>query len=144
MEKLKERYDNLLKAYSRLNHMINRFLEFSHKMQPKTCVDEDDCLAFRDAMIQRFEFCFDLTWKLLKIYLENNYGIEVASPKKVFQECIKQNLVPEDKSDLLLEMVEARNNTSHNYDEEIAHEIAQKIPQYYELLKTIITPLKVK
>jgi nucleotidyltransferase substrate binding protein (TIGR01987 family) len=143
MGTMKERYNNLLQAYKRLDHMIKRFLEVSHTITPKTCEFEDDCIAYRDSVIKRFEFCYDLTWKFLKLYLENVYGIEVASPKKVFLECIKQNLVPEDKSALLLEIVEARNNTSHTYDEEIAYEIAQKIPEYYQLLKRILNSLTI-
>lgn len=143
METIKERYNNLLQAYKRLEHMIQRFSEISHTIKPKTCELEDDCIAYRDSVIKHFEFCYDLTWKFLKLYLENNYGLEVASPKKVFLECIKQNLVPENKGALLLEIVEARNNTSHTYNEEVAHEIAQKIPVYYALLKSIVDSLTV-
>lgn len=139
MEILKERYQQLMQPYSQFERIIKRFLEILDTIQSKSCnIDDYYCIAYRDSVIKRFEFCYDLTWKFLKLYLENNYGIEVASPKKVFQECIKQNLVPADKANLLLDIVEARNNTSHIYDEETAHDIAQKIPQYYELLFQII------
>src|SRR5262245_27861056 len=33
-----------------------------------------------DAVIQRFEFTFELFWKALRIHLSENEGIEVASP----------------------------------------------------------------
>ena len=133
MEELKERYNNLLQAYSRLGHMINKFLEIEDSIELRSCEIEDECIAFRDSVIKRFEFCYDLTWKFFKLYLQNNYGIDVTSPKKVFQECIKQNLVPADKADLLLETIEASNNSSHMYNEEVIHDIALRIPEYYDL-----------
>ena len=40
--------------------------------------DTDD--MYLDATIQRFEFCFELAWKLMKTVLEYE-GIDVNSPR---------------------------------------------------------------
>ena len=78
-------------------------------------------------LIKRFEFCYDFTWKFLRRYLIDKYSIEVNSPKKVFQELLKQKMISPDEEQLLLDMVEARNNTSHTYNEILAEEISHDI-----------------
>ena len=40
----------------------------------------------RDATIQRFEFFFELLWKVVKTYLKEAHAIECASPKSCFCE----------------------------------------------------------
>ena len=45
--------------------------------------DTDD--MYLDATIQRFEFCFELAWKLMKTVLEYE-GIDVNSPRSCIRE----------------------------------------------------------
>ncbi len=46
----------------------------------------------RDSVIQRFEFCWELAWKILKLRLEM-VGIEVLTPRDVFQESLNKGLI---------------------------------------------------
>jgi nucleotidyltransferase substrate binding protein (TIGR01987 family) len=88
----------------------------------------------RDSAIQRFEFTFDLAWKLLKQVLEN-YGVSCNSPRMCFKEAYRQGFIGYE--DRWLEMIEARNWMSHAYDEEAAERVYQKLPGFLELFREL-------
>lgn len=95
---------------------------------------------FRDSAIQRFEIAFDLCWKTLKEKLRSEYGIESASPKKIFQESFKQGLIENDV--VWLEMTDLRNETSHAYNEEFAELVLKKLPEIYSVFQKLLWKLK--
>ncbi len=82
----------------------------------------------RDSAIQRFEFCFDLSWKFLKTHLEEIHGVIVASPKKCFREAYKLQLIEYDS--LWIHMTDDRNAIAHMYKEARADELYEKLPKY--------------
>lgn len=86
---------------------------------------------YLDATIQRFEFCFELAWKLMKAVLEYD-GIEVNSPRGCIRESWKQGLIPDAQE--WLEMMEKRNLSSHTYDENAAREIYREVKGRYVVL----------
>jgi len=75
-----------------------------------------------------FEFTFELLWKTLKIILEYK-GIEVRSPRSAIKEAFKAGLIEDDE--ILLDMLEDRNLSSHIYSEEIAEQIFKRIEKAY-------------
>ena len=88
--------------------------------------DADD--MYLDATIQRFEFCFELAWKLMKAVLEYE-GIEANSPRSCIREGWKQGLIS--NAEAWLEMMEKRNLSSHTYDENVAREIYHDVKERY-------------
>ena len=82
----------------------------------------------KDGVIQRLEFTFELLWKTLKIILEYK-GIEVRSPRSAIKEAFKAGLIEDDE--ILLDMLEDRNLSSHIYSEEIAEQIFKRIEKAY-------------
>ena len=52
----------------------------------------------RDASIQRFEYFFEVFWKVVKIYLEYQEGIICNSPKSCFREMFSVGLIDENKT----------------------------------------------
>ena len=92
-------------------------------------VDMDD--MYLDATIQRFEFCFELAWKLMKAVLQYD-GIEANSPRSCIRESWKQGLIPNAQE--WLEMMEKRNLSSHTYDENAAREIYREVKGQYVVL----------
>ncbi|WP_276605759.1 nucleotidyltransferase substrate binding protein [Thermus tengchongensis] len=91
-----------------------------------------------DSAIQRFEFTFELAWKVLKLYLERE-GLEARSPRAAIRGAFQVGLLPEDPG--WLEMLELRNLTSHTYDEALAERIYAALPQalarFQDLLKRL-------
>ena len=89
----------------------------------------------RDALIQRFEFSFEIVWKVAKDYLSVEEGIDAASPKKVIRSCREVGLLDEAETRLALVMADDRNLTAHTYDEEFAQQMVTKIVEYDSLLR---------
>ena len=89
-------------------------------------LDEDD--LYLDATIQRFEFTFELAWKLMKAVLEYE-GIEATSPRSSIREAWKQHLIGD--AEKWLDMQVKRNLSSHTYNEETAQDIYRHIEEDY-------------
>lgn len=79
----------------------------------------------RDASIQRFEFCIELSWKVLK----KKMGTSSVAPKIVIREAAAQNLIT--KIDIWFDFIEARNLTSHTYNEQIAKKVFETVKVFY-------------
>src|SRR5580692_7017486 len=99
MEILIKRYAALLKALKTLEKVLNKI------DQHKDLREE-----LRDSTIQRFEYCVDIFWKVLKEYtiFVLTIPIEVSSPKKVLQECVTANLINEQEYEFCVKMIENR------------------------------------
>jgi nucleotidyltransferase substrate binding protein (TIGR01987 family) len=89
----------------------------------------------RDATIQRFEYCFELTWKLVRAALADVEGVECESPKGCFRAAFKAGWLDEAQTLTALDMVDDRNRTTHLYREPLAIEVHARIPGYRALLK---------
>ncbi|WP_018248941.1 nucleotidyltransferase substrate binding protein [Orenia marismortui] len=94
-----------------------------------------------DGVIQRFEFNYELAWKVMKFFLEYQ-GIEGAkSPRTTFREAFSFGLI--ENGDDWIDMLKDRNLTSHTYDEERAKRIYDKIKQkHFDNLKSVYEKLK--
>jgi len=87
---------------------------------------EDD--LDRDGVIQRFEFTVELLWNTLKNTLSYN-GMECRSPRDCVKMAFKVGLLPDDE--IVLDMIEDRNRSSHIYEDSVAEEIFQRIRDVY-------------
>ena len=65
-----------------------------------------------DAIIRRFEFCYELSWKSLRAVLEL-CGHETPSPRQAFKKAFVMNLIGDEN--IWLKMLEDRNVISHTY-----------------------------
>ncbi len=82
----------------------------------------------KDGVIQRFEFTVEMLWKTLKAILEYQ-GIECYSPRNCVKEAFKANIIGDDE--IILDMLEDRNLSSHIYDQKVSEEIFQRIKSVY-------------
>jgi len=81
-----------------------------------------------DGVIQRFEFTFELSWKLMRAYL-GHQGIECNSPRSCIKAAYQFGLIKD--GDGWVDMLEDRNKTSYIYDEKEANTIYKKIKSRY-------------
>jgi len=104
-------------------------------------VDEPEVNDYRlDALIQRFEFTYELAWKLIKAWLEYN-GIEARTPRDCFREAFTADLIRDGEG--WMNMLVDRNLTSHTYDEKDARKIGKNIEEHhYALLAKLITEIE--
>ena len=90
----------------------------------------------RDASIQRFEFSVELSWKLSK----KLRGSTSATAKPVVREMLQNELI--DSFEVWFDFLEARNKTSHTYDEEIAKEVYSVVQKFLPELGNLIVKLE--
>lgn len=123
MRTLEDRFEQYQNAVEKLEEVIGTYKTNNNQI-------------IVDAMIQRFEFCVELSWKLLKDYLlKENVG-DFNSPRSVMKEAYKMGLITE--GELWLDMLEDRNLTSHTYDEIVANKVRDNILNiHYTLLKKL-------
>jgi len=105
---------------------IHNFEKALNKLKQAVEIAQDD--LDKDGVIQRFEFTIELLWKTLKAILEYN-GRECSTPRNCIKEAFKANIISDD--DIILDMIEDRNLSSHIYDEKTSNEIFEKIKNVY-------------
>lgn len=131
MERLTTARQKYAKSLLALERSLTFFLEKS-----KSNSQEELENAFA-SLIKHFEMCYEMAWKFLQSYLKNKHSIEIASPKGVFRESFVMHLISESETKQFLDMAEARNATTHDYNEETAKEIGHRISNYYDALKLL-------
>ncbi len=126
MGKLKEQFELFHRALATLEEAVS--LPFS--------------VIVRDASIQRFEYTFELLWKVLKSYLKEQEGIVCNSPKRCIRAAFEIGLISPNDIELFLQMADDRNLVSHTYIEAIAEDIYQKIPTYLSKMKMLLASIQ--
>lgn len=94
----------------------------------------------QEGVIKRFEYTWELSWKLLKDYLEaNGINLSIVSPNHVFRTALAANLFQEERIlETLLEATADRNKMAHTYNEQDFQVIFQAIREdYYPALNAI-------
>ncbi|MDD7544673.1 nucleotidyltransferase substrate binding protein [Actinobacillus porcinus] len=92
-------------------------------------------IQIRDGLIQRFEFTYEVSHKMLKRYLEATSANMEAFDEMTFQDLIRTG----NERNLLLgnwldwrQYREMRSRTSHTYDENTALDVVAGIPKFLE------------
>lgn len=77
----------------------------------------------RDATIKRFEYTYELAWKMIKRHLEwaGASDADFLTRKDLFREAARIGLIAD--AETWFDYHQARNLSSHTYDEERAEEI---------------------
>lgn len=89
----------------------------------------------RDATIQRFEYTFELAWKLFR-KVARIEGLEVNSPRQAIRAAYDAGLLED--IDLWFELLEDRNRTSHTYDESTATQVFESAGRLPAALRSAI------
>ena len=93
----------------------------------------------RDAAIQRFEFCFELAWKVIQERARAE-GLDCQSPKGCLKLAYKNGWIAEEAG--WIAMLEDRNRTAHTYDEALAKDVYRRFPNYLPLFQSLKTALR--
>lgn len=127
MDKFNEKLIKFSDAISRLDEALDEY-------------DKYGITSSRDGVIQRFEFCTELAWKSTREYLLDQGYAEINSPKSVMKQAYADGLIDNEQD--WLELLNARNLTSHIYDDNTASNIFDSIKAKYNLLfKTLFERL---
>ncbi|MCL1862062.1 MAG: nucleotidyltransferase substrate binding protein [Defluviitaleaceae bacterium] len=88
----------------------------------------------QEGLIQRFEYTYELAWKVFKDYLEySGTNITESTPRKIIKECAALGIFDEANinGDTYLNMMLTRNELSHVYNSEIFLDSLKKIKNSY-------------
>jgi nucleotidyltransferase substrate binding protein (TIGR01987 family) len=98
----------------------------------------------RDACIQRFEYCFELSWKMLKRQIEFELGnteeVDGYSKRTLFRVAAERGLIssPEPWFVYLVQ----RNKTSRAYDAQVAQEVAAVLEDFSLTARALLATLE--
>jgi len=95
----------------------------------------------RDSLIKRFEFSYEMAWKLMMSYEKDNGVIGILGSKDVVRHAFSMSLI--DNGEAWLEMIDDRNKTSHLYDEEMAIDVIDAITHtYFPLFQELLLKME--
>lgn len=93
----------------------------------------------RDGAIQRFEYTFELCWRMMARVLKER-GVEAGSPKLIFREAAKDGLISDIEP--WLEFLKSRNLVTHTYNEDVAIEVFNQAKRFPEFAKEALKRVK--
>lgn len=109
-----QRFDNYSRAFQELSTDVAL-----RRSRPLSRLEEK-------GLIQSFEMVHELSWNVLKDYLQDVGGTTgLLGSKDSTREAFKRGLITE--GEIWMDMIKARNLTSHLYDETTARKIADDI-----------------
>ena len=98
----------------------------------------------QEGVIQRFEYTFELAWKVLKdlLFFE---GFNVKAPREVLRQAFESEYLSAEDTEAALDALSKRNLLSHTYEEGTAREALALIQDSYgPMLKRLSTTLHAK
>ncbi|APA00718.1 MULTISPECIES: nucleotidyltransferase substrate binding protein [Flavobacterium] len=97
----------------RFEHFVNAFKQLKNAKQLK---EERDFTELElQGVIQAFEVSQELSWKVMKDFLEEQGKTDLFGSKNAVKEAFNVGLIS--KGEVWLDMIKSRNLTSHIYDE---------------------------
>ncbi|TDE13811.1 nucleotidyltransferase substrate binding protein [Dyadobacter psychrotolerans] len=122
----KQRFQNFEKSLNYLEHAMQ--------------IQNPDIIQ-KAGLIQFFEMGFELSWNVMKEYMEELGFLELRSPRDTIKKAFEIQLITDGHA--WLRTLQNRNLTSHTYDEDTAEKVVAEIQSvYYPLLKEIYNRLK--
>jgi len=121
----KQRFQNFEKAFL----LLERTLEIENPSE-----------AEKGGFIQFYEMAFELAWKLMKDYLEEQ-GLTVNSPRQAIKQAFQSGVI--DNGQQWIDALEDRNLTTHTYDESTADKVVSAIrTSYFPILSQLYSTMK--
>jgi len=109
----KQRFNNYLHALQTLTEAVELA-----QQRPLTKLEQQ-------GLIQGFEFTHELAWNVLKDYLEAQGFVGLIGSRNATRQAFKDALIADGEA--WMDMIKARNLTSHTYNTDIASSIASDI-----------------
>ncbi len=120
----RQRFENFEKSFSLLD-------KYSHQ-EIKTDLE-------RAGIIQFFEMTFELGWKVIKDYLEEQ-GYQVKTPRESIKQAFQIGIIED--GHIWMDALSKRNLTTHTYDEDLIEKLVKEILYtYLPVLKALYEKL---
>jgi len=99
--------------------------------------------GLKAGVIQNFEFTYELCWKFMKRWLEDNLGssyVDGVSRRELFRIAAENQLIAD--VDRWMDYHKARNRTSHTYNEVIFEEVFEAAVDFLHFAKCFLQELE--
>ena len=113
----KQRFDNYVAALKHLSSAMQLA-----EQRPLSELEQQ-------GVIQNFEICYELTWKVMQDYLKDQGGYEGGGSKDVLRLALNRELISDGQ--IWMDMVKERNKTSQTYSSEILGNLMDKIQHQF-------------
>ncbi|WP_319559812.1 nucleotidyltransferase substrate binding protein [Marispirochaeta sp.] len=113
----KQRFENFKRASAQLKQAVGLFRE-----RPLSLIEQQ-------GLIQAFEYTHELAWKTLQDYFIYQGNTDIKGSRDAFREGVRYSLLNDGQ--IWMEMIQARNLTSHAYDLKMAEEVIKEIVEKY-------------
>ena len=90
----------------------------------------------RDSAIQRFEISFELCWKYLKAFLEDEHNVRCTSPRTCFRAAFKNGVIEDDP--FWIDLTVLRNYTVHTYNEALADYVYSRLQEVARRFRAVL------
>lgn len=110
------------------------FLAATARLEQALALPKDDIV--RDSAIQGFEICFELCWKFLKAYLEEEHNTVCTSPRTCFRAAFKNGVI--DGDPFWIDLTVLRNYTVHTYSERLADYVYERLTEAAQRFRAVL------
>lgn len=99
----------------------------------------------RSGIIQNFEVAYELSWKMMKRWLETNISsesVDGVTRRELFRLAAENRLI--DEVELWMRFHAARNETSHSYNNGTAEEVSETAEGFVAAAKSLLGALQAR
>lgn len=130
---------SLEKATASLEPSIHAAAKFEATLPPELRE------TVRSGIIQNFEVAYELSWKMMKRWLETNISAESVdgvTRRELFRLAAESRLLED--VDHWMSFHAARNITSHTYDNATAEEVSERAAQFVAAAQSLLAALRAR
>jgi nucleotidyltransferase substrate binding protein (TIGR01987 family) len=133
--------NNEIRWKQRFQNFDNAYQTFFRTLERQASEPEDEIIQM--ALIQAFEFTYELAWNVMKDYLENEGFDEVRNAKQTIRTAFQAELISDAEG--WMETIQKRNMTSHAYNQTILQETVTFIAEeFFPLVRRLREDLRHK
>ena len=107
--------------------------------------DEDLQETVRAGVIHSFEVAYELSWKMIKRWLQENIGtasVDGTTQRNLFRLAAENHLIAE--AERWMDYHKARNSTSHTYNEDAAENVFAEAAEFVHDVKYLLRMLEIR
>lgn len=93
----------------------------------------------KDGTIQRFEYTFELCWKIMQSSVKSSGILEVNSPRESIRIAAQSGLI--ENVETWFDFLDARNQASHVYDQMTADSVYETIKKFLPEVEKLVQKL---
>lgn len=112
---------NIIESY---NAFKKAFLKLKEFVETDNGSEKD-----RGAIINAYQYTFELFWKTLQRYMQQQEMLDEQGPGSVIRTAFQYNII--DNGPLYMSMLKDRNLVTHTYKEDVAEDIHCRIREEY-------------